>query len=90
MTQKPIQRSIHRGRILPEHKIPPEELARRQAELDARYQRCRPVFERAYFLDSSVLVKGLPNKKISNPFVECAVLPVPIERAARVAHPTIG
>ena len=46
MTQQPAQRPIRRGRIFPEHTIPPEELARRQAELEVRYQRCRAVFER--------------------------------------------
>lgn len=46
MTQKAIKRPIRRGRIFPEYTMPPEELARRRAELDARYQLCRPVFER--------------------------------------------
>ena len=46
MTQQPVKRPIRRGRIFPEHTIPPEELARRKAEREARYQRCRPVFER--------------------------------------------
>ncbi len=46
MTQKSVKRPIRRGRIFPDHIIPPEELARRQAELDGRYQLCRPVFER--------------------------------------------
>ena len=40
------QRPARRGRIFPEYTIPPEELARRQAELDAFYKRCRPIFER--------------------------------------------
>ncbi len=46
MTQKIIKRPIRRGRIFPEYTIPPEELARREAEREARYQLCRPVFER--------------------------------------------
>ncbi|HAG81607.1 MAG TPA: hypothetical protein DCL61_10660 [Cyanobacteria bacterium UBA12227] len=46
MTQQPVKRPIRRGRIFPNYTIPPEELAKRQAELDARYQHCRPVFER--------------------------------------------
>lgn len=45
-TQQPTKRPIRRGRIFPEYTIPPEELARREAEQQARYQRCRPVFER--------------------------------------------
>ena len=44
MTQQPAPQPIRRGRIFPEHTIPPEELARRQAELEVRYQRCRAVF----------------------------------------------
>ncbi len=46
MTQQPTQRPIRRGRIFPKHTIPPEEMAKRQSELDVRYQRCRPVFKR--------------------------------------------
>ncbi|MBD2771332.1 hypothetical protein [Iningainema tapete] len=46
MTQQPTKRPIRRGRIFPEHTIPKEELDRRDAERKARYQLCRPVFER--------------------------------------------
>lgn len=46
MSQQPTKRPIRRGRIFPEHTIPPEELARRKAERQERYQRCRPVFEK--------------------------------------------
>ncbi len=49
MTQQPAQRPIRRGRIFPEHTIPQEELARRKAEREERYQRCRPVFEQVRF-----------------------------------------
>ncbi|MCL1468408.1 hypothetical protein [Argonema galeatum] len=45
-TQQPTKRPIRRGRIFPEYTIPPEELARSEAERKARYQRTRPVFER--------------------------------------------
>jgi hypothetical protein len=40
---KPARR---RGRIFPEITIPPEELARRKAEDEAFFQRCRAIFER--------------------------------------------
>ena len=46
MTQLSSNRTPRRGRIFPEYTIPPEELARRKAELDAFYQRCRAIFER--------------------------------------------
>ncbi|MUG95255.1 hypothetical protein F7734_23990 [Scytonema sp. UIC 10036] len=46
MTQQPTKHPIRRGRIFPEHTIPPEELARRETERKERYQHCRPVFER--------------------------------------------
>jgi hypothetical protein len=46
MTQQPTKRPIRRGRIFPNHTIPPEELARRESERKERYQRSRPVFER--------------------------------------------
>lgn len=40
-------RSIRRqGRIFPKYTLPPEALARRKAEQNARYQQARPVFER--------------------------------------------
>ncbi len=37
---------VRRGWIFPERTLPPEELARRKAEDEAFYQRCRAVFER--------------------------------------------
>jgi len=46
MTQVSDKRKPRRGRIFPEYTIPPEELARRKAEREARYQRCRTVFDR--------------------------------------------
>lgn len=46
MTQISSNRTARRGRIFPEVIIPPEELARRKAEREARYQCCRVVFER--------------------------------------------
>ena len=46
MTQAVQKRIARRGRIFPEYTIAPEEIARRKAEREARYQRCRPIFER--------------------------------------------
>ncbi|MEQ9234761.1 hypothetical protein [Coleofasciculus sp. E2-BRE-01] len=46
MTQQQTQRPLRRGRIFPQHTIPPQELARRKAERNARYQCCFSVFER--------------------------------------------
>jgi len=46
MTQQQTHRPLRRGRIFPRHTIPPQELARRKAERNARYHRCFPVFER--------------------------------------------
>jgi len=46
MTQLSNKRTARRGRIFPEYTIPPEELARRKAERDAFYQRCRLIFDR--------------------------------------------
>jgi hypothetical protein len=40
------QRPARRGRIFPEDTIPPEELAKEQAELENFYKRCRPIFEK--------------------------------------------
>lgn len=37
---------VRRGRIFPELTIAPEELARREAEDEIFYQRCRAIFER--------------------------------------------
>ena len=44
MTQTTPKRPRRRGRLFPEYTIPPEELARRQAEKDARSQRNRQIF----------------------------------------------
>jgi hypothetical protein len=46
MSNTSSKRPARRGRIFPEYTIPPEELAREQAELDTFYQRCRPIFDR--------------------------------------------
>ncbi|MBW4494849.1 MAG: hypothetical protein KME26_17555 [Oscillatoria princeps RMCB-10] len=46
MTQTPEKRTPRRGRVFPSHNIPPEELARRQAELEAFGKRSRAIFER--------------------------------------------
>ena len=46
MTESTPKQTPRRGRIFPEIIIPPEELARRKAEDEAFYQRCRAVFER--------------------------------------------
>jgi hypothetical protein len=45
MTQQQTQHALRRSRIFPQHTIPPQELERRKAERNARYQRCFPVFE---------------------------------------------
>ncbi|MBE9225926.1 hypothetical protein IQ264_10865 [Phormidium sp. LEGE 05292] len=45
MTQTPRKIPRRQGRLFPEFTIPPEELARRKAEKDARCQRSRVVFE---------------------------------------------
>lgn len=46
MTQLSSNRTARRGRIFPEHNIPPQELARLKAEREVRYQQSRVVFER--------------------------------------------
>ena len=46
MTQPSSKRPTRRGRILPKLTISPEERARKQAEIKAFRQRCRPIFER--------------------------------------------
>ncbi|MFK0731691.1 MAG: hypothetical protein ACFKPT_29590 [Gloeotrichia echinulata GP01] len=46
MTQSTPKQPPRRGRIFPERTLPPEELARRKAEDEAFYQRCRVIFER--------------------------------------------
>ncbi|NJK73860.1 MAG: hypothetical protein HC849_14040 [Oscillatoriales cyanobacterium RU_3_3] len=46
MTQTASIRPRRRGRLFPEFAIPPEELARREAEKKIRYQRYREVFKR--------------------------------------------
>ena len=46
MTQLNSHSAPRRGRIFPERTISPEEKAKRQAELEAFRQRCRPIFER--------------------------------------------
>lgn len=46
MIQTISNRPRRRGRLFPEFTIPPEELARRKAEKDARCQRYREVFAR--------------------------------------------
>lgn len=44
MTQTTPNRPRRRGRLFPEFTIPPEELAKRQAEKEARSQRYRQIF----------------------------------------------
>lgn len=46
MTQSTPKPPARRGRIFPERTLSPEELARRKAENEAFYQRCRVIFER--------------------------------------------
>ncbi|HLO84678.1 MAG TPA: hypothetical protein VK203_06645 [Nostocaceae cyanobacterium] len=44
---KPLRRR-HPGRIFPEFTLPPEELARREAEKNARYQIAKQHFDQLY------------------------------------------
>jgi hypothetical protein len=46
MSQQPTRHPVRRGRIFPDHTIPLEELAKRKAERQERYQRCRQVFDK--------------------------------------------
>ncbi|WP_373525638.1 hypothetical protein [Nostoc sp.] len=46
MTQLSSNHTPRRGRVFPEHQLSPEEKARRKAEDELFYQRCRVVFER--------------------------------------------
>jgi len=46
MTQLQSNTSPRRGRLFPGYIIPPEELAKRKAEREARGKRCREVLER--------------------------------------------
>jgi hypothetical protein len=46
MTQSTPKQPARRGRIFPERTLSTEELARRKAEDEAFYQRCRAIFER--------------------------------------------
>ena len=45
MTQITSTPPRRRGRLFPEYTIPPEELARRKAERDARCQKARSIFD---------------------------------------------
>ena len=46
MTQLSSNRTARRGRVFPERQLSPEEKARRKAEDEAFYQRCRLIFDR--------------------------------------------
>lgn len=46
MAESTAKQPARRGRIFPERILPPEELARRKAEDEAFYHRCREIFER--------------------------------------------
>jgi len=46
MTQQQLNCKARQGRIFPEYQIPPEELARRKAEKEARARRYEDIFER--------------------------------------------
>jgi hypothetical protein len=46
MTESTAKQPARRGRIFPERTLSPEELARRKAEDEAFYHRCREIFER--------------------------------------------
>ena len=60
MTHTKLTRPRRQGRIFPEFTIPPEELARREAEKKARCQKARSFFEQVTPLIglSLVLVLG--------------------------------
>lgn len=45
MTESTPKQRAKRGRIFPEIKIPPEELARKEAEAEAFSQRCETIFQ---------------------------------------------
>lgn len=46
MTNSSSKRVARRGRLFPDYDFTPEEKARRKAETDAFYKRCRPIFDR--------------------------------------------
>ncbi len=46
MAQLDYKHIPRRGRLFPERTISDEEKAKRQSEIEAFYQRCRPIFER--------------------------------------------
>ncbi|WP_413201420.1 hypothetical protein [Nostoc piscinale] len=46
MAESTAKQPARQGRIFPERTLSPEELARRKAENEAFYQRCRAIFER--------------------------------------------
>jgi len=46
MAESTAKQPARRGRIFPERTLPPEELARRKAEDEVFYRRCRAIFER--------------------------------------------
>ena len=46
MTQIQPKRPAKRGRIFPELTMSPEQIAKEEAEKEAFYQRCLPIFER--------------------------------------------
>lgn len=46
MTESVQKPRVRRGRIFPEIQIPPEELARREAEREAFSKRCREIFNK--------------------------------------------
>ncbi len=45
MTQQQSKRQARRGRIFPELTISPEERTKKEADIKAFRQRCRPIFE---------------------------------------------
>ena len=45
MTELSSNKKARRGRIFPEYTIPPEELARRKAEREERYQSSSKIFD---------------------------------------------
>lgn len=46
MTQSLVSQIKHRGRLLPHLTLTPEELAQRKAERQARFQRCKAIFDK--------------------------------------------
>lgn len=79
MTQTTPKIPRRRGRLFPEYTIPAEELARRQAEKDARSQRYREVFARVSpelienYYDWFIVIEPISGDYFIDPDEETAV-----------------